>query len=246
MAASLTLKQIIARVEGIALAHRQINHFFIGDFDKFLSSGEVIYPAIFCELLPNGTISKNERYTTYNFRFYFLDLLNISTDAEENEFELRSDLSSIAQDFMALLNFTDYQDDWAISTSNNFEFKKYELQDLAVGLSVDVAIATPYDSNRCQVPQTGLPEPPVDTGEPTLSLPIVRSYVYVGLGSEGTSATFGTLANKTILMVLKGLQLLVPTTNTPTVNEFKYTALTGSFEFGNDIEENQVIQILYR
>jgi hypothetical protein len=85
----LTLNQIIKRLETLALSHRQINHFFIGGVDEFLDNTDVQYPAIFCEIQP-GTISRSNRQTTYNFQFYFLDLLNISSESLRNEWEVKS------------------------------------------------------------------------------------------------------------------------------------------------------------
>ena len=92
----LTLKQIIYRLQTLAQSHYQIKHFFIGDFEEFLANGEVSYPACFVELKPTGRISKTDKMTYYNFTFHFLDLMDIATDSNNNEFEVKSDLASIA------------------------------------------------------------------------------------------------------------------------------------------------------
>lgn len=161
----MTLKQVIQRVKGIAQAHRQINTVFCGDFDEFLSNGEVVYPACFIELSEQATISKSDKLTTYNFVLHFFDLLDLSIDTNANEFEAKSDLSSIAQDFMALLNYSEYRD-WDISESNSMKVAKYQLADVTVGVSVNCTISTRYNSNRCQVPATDLPvETDPNTGQ---------------------------------------------------------------------------------
>ena len=147
----MTLKQIIARLEELALSHRQVNHFFVGGADEFLDDTDVIYPAIFAELKEDNTISLTNRVTTYNFTFYFLDLLDISDNALQNQWEVSSDVSSIAQDYLALLYDTTYTD-WEVGNSYNFEIKKYQLQDLCAGIKVDVTIGSKFDANRCQVP----------------------------------------------------------------------------------------------
>jgi hypothetical protein len=147
----LTLKQIISRLEELALSHRQVNHFFVGGADEFLDDSDVIYPAIFAELKEDNTISLTNRVTTYNFTFYFLDLLDVSDNALQNQWEVSSDVSSIAQDYLALLYDTSYTD-WEVGNSYNFEIKKYQLQDLCAGIKVDVTIGSKFDANRCQVP----------------------------------------------------------------------------------------------
>jgi hypothetical protein len=152
----MTLKQVIKRLKGIALAHRQINHFFIGDFSEFLANGEVIYPACFVELNEQATISKADKLTTYPFIIHFFDLLDNSIDSNANEFEIKSDLSSIAQDYMALLNYSEYRD-WDISETNQMKIAKYQLADVTAGVSISCNISTRYNSNRCQAPVTGLP-----------------------------------------------------------------------------------------
>jgi hypothetical protein len=233
----MTLKQVIRRLEGIATAHRQIKTVFVGDFDEFLSNGEIVYPACFIELAEQATISKVDRQTTYGFTIHFFDLLDLSVDSAANEFEAKSDLSSIAQDYMALLNYSEYKD-WDISESNQMKVAKYQLADVTVGVSVNCNISTRYNSNRCQVPATDLPV------ENDNSMSIIANLIYEGLGNEGTSKTFATLINRTILMLFKGDKLLTATTGTPTVNEYKFTSSTGLFEFGNDIEQGQYIQIL--
>lgn len=233
----MTLKQVIKRLEGIATAHRQIKYFFIGDFDQFLANGDVLYPACFVELGEQATISKADKLTTYPFTIHFFDLLDLSVDSNANEFEIKSDLSSIAQDFMALLNYSEYRD-WDISETNTMKISKYQLQDVTAGVSVDCKISTRYNSNRCQVPATDLPV------ENDNSMSIISNFVYEGLGTEGTSKIFTSLIGRTILMLFKGDKLLTATTGTPTVNEYRFTSASGLFEFGNDIEAEQYLQIL--
>ena len=147
----MTLKQIILRLETLALSHRQVNHFFCGAADEFLDDTDVIYPAIFAELKEDNSVSLTNRITNYNFTFYFLDLLDVSNNALDNQWEVSSDVSSIAQDYLALLYDQTFTD-WEVNDSYNIEIKKYQLQDLCAGLKVDVTIGSKFDANRCQVP----------------------------------------------------------------------------------------------
>ena len=147
----MTLKQIILRLEELALSHRQVNHFFCGAADEFLDDADVVYPAIFAELKPDNSINLSNRVTNYNFTFYVLDLLDVSDNALQNQWEISSDLTQIAQDYLALIYDTTYTD-WEINDSYNIEIKKYQLQDLCGGIKVDVTIGSKFDADRCQVP----------------------------------------------------------------------------------------------
>lgn len=244
---TLTLNQVINRLQVLALSHKQINHFFIGGIDEFLDNGDVQYPAVFCEI-KQGQISRANRQATFNFTFYFLDLLNISSEALANEWEVKSDMNSVAQDYLAMISFYDYQDSWDISTSNNIDFHSFKLHDLCAGVSVSVGVSVRFANDRCQVPATGVVFEPVDPGGSSVPMTdgLVFNYVYTASGSEGTHITIGTLSSKTILMLFKGDKLLTNVTSSPSVNDYSYSKLTGRFDFGTEFENGQVLQFIYR
>jgi len=230
----MTLNQVIKRLKGIALSHRQINHFFIGDFDQFLSNGEVVYPACFVELTEQATISKSDRQTTYSFTIHFLDLLDNAIDSNANEFEIKSDLSSIAQDYMALLNYSEYKD-WDISETNTMKVAKYQLADVTAGVSIDCKISTRYDSNRCQVPATGLPtETDYNNGFYVPNIYAFSKLKIVVNGATG-SPTVNTQTYQN--NVLKGaIDLLDMTINKQAFyvgEDFTFNATTGTITFVN-------------
>lgn len=149
----MTLKQVIQRLRTLAIDHGQINHFFIGGFDEFLDDADVTYPAVFCELKPDSNISLENRVANLNFTFYFLDLIDTANRSLENVLDVTSDMSSVAQDYIALLTDVGYYD-WEVSDEYDISFLDYELQDLTAGVSVDVTIGIRFDANRCQVPTT--------------------------------------------------------------------------------------------
>ena len=149
---NLTLKQTIERIQGLALSHKQINNFFIGRFDEFLDGPDVIYPSLFAELNEPGRISVTDRLIHYTFTFYFFDLLDIADRSLNNEFEVKSDMASVAFDFLSMLNYTGFQHSWEIGTEYQMSIKDYQLQDLTCGVSVRVDISTRFDANKCQVP----------------------------------------------------------------------------------------------
>jgi len=146
----MTLNQVIKRIELLALSHKQINTFFIGEVDEFLQE-DVKYPALFCEIKP-GKISKAEKQTTFNFTFYLLDLLAVSSNAMANEWEIKSDMTSIAEDMLAMMDSNDYSDTWTISTTSSLEFHDFKLHDLCSGVSLPVSVSVRFFSDRCQVP----------------------------------------------------------------------------------------------
>ena len=67
---------------------------------------------------------------------------------------------------------------------------------------------------------------------------------YEGLGTEGQSVVITGLIGKAVLWLNKGDKVLTSTTGTPTVNQYKLNVSTGLTEFGNDIEQDQIIQVL--
>jgi hypothetical protein len=149
----MTLKQVISRLTELAESHKQINHFFIGGFDEFLDDEDVVYPALFCELKSDSTISLSNRVANLNFTFYFFDLMDTANRSLENVWDVTSDMASVAQDYLALLKDQDYTD-WEIGDGYNMTIRDYELQDLTCGVSVDVSIGIRFDANKCQVPTT--------------------------------------------------------------------------------------------
>lgn len=233
----LTLNQVIQRIETLALAHKQINHFFVGDPVEFLSNGDVRYPACFLELT-GSRVDRGEKQTVYSFRFWLCDLGDIAIDSAQNEIEVQSDLTSMAEDMVAMLGFTEYND-WDIYTPGGIQYFTEKFEDLVVAVAMTIEVGVRFDANRCQAPADSV------SFEIQQDM-IVNNYVYLGQGTEGASLTVASLVSRNILMLFKGDKLLVPTTGTPGVNEYKYTVGTGLFEFGNDIENAQVIQILYK
>ena len=147
---NLTLKQVITRIKTLALSHKQINTFFIGSFNEFLDGDDVTYPACFCELNTSGVFSITERMAKYTFTFYLFDLLDISNNALKNEWEVKSDMHSVALDVISMLNYVGYQHSWIIDDNYDVTISDYQLQDLTSGVSFKIEIATRFDANLCE------------------------------------------------------------------------------------------------
>ena len=238
----MTLNQLITRLESLALSHKQINHFFVGDITEWLANGDLKYPCVFVELNPT-VISRTDHRTKYNLSIWFLDLVNVDLKTRQNEMDVMSDLTAIAEDFTALLNQVDLADDLTMNMDYNLEYFREKFEDMTLAAKLDIEVGVDYRSDRCQVPSTDV------VFDKTYTDMLINNYIYTGTGSEGASITISSLGNKDILMVFKGDKLLTRSyaviPDGPGVNEYRYSD-QGQFDFGNDIEELQVIQILNR
>jgi len=239
---SLTLNQIKTRLISLAGSHRQIKTVRFVGLDESLDDSDLLYPACIIELQEGNRLALSERLVIYNFKIYFFDLLNIAKDSMSNEYDVKSDLSSIAQDFHAMLNFSEYaigENSWAVSEDCQMNITTFELQDLCAGVELTLSIGARYDANRCQVPADDI------TFETDNNMKIINNYIHE-VEEEASELTLTSLINKEILMFFLGTSPLTPTTSTPTADQYRYTASTGRFEFGTIIQKQQIIQILNR
>jgi hypothetical protein len=146
----MTLNQVITRVRTLAESHKQLNGFDFGDVVDFLSKGDVKYPACYAEM-SNSVLNRAERQTTYNFRIWLCDLVNVSDEAKGNELEVQSDLTSIAEDLIAMLTYPGFSD-WDISFVSPIQYYNEKFEDMVSAAAMDVSISVRFNSNRCQVP----------------------------------------------------------------------------------------------
>lgn len=238
----MTLNQILIRLEKLALSHKQLHHFYFGDVVQWLANGDVKYPACFVDL-KTGNISRAEKLTSFDFDVWFADLADVAESSKTNEAEVMSDLTGIAEDFKAMLGSTDFEDG-EIADLSSLEFFKEKFEDVVIAVRMGVTIQMRFENNRCQVPAEGVT---FETPTETTNVSIVNNYVYTGTGTEGNAVTIGTLVGKTVLWVEKGDKTLVPeAADALSANGYAFTNTNGRLNFGTDIEQNQVIQILYR
>lgn len=189
---ALSLNQIVDRLRTLSLSHKQINNFYFGDPHEFTFNGDIDYAGCFIELLP-GSDSRATKLKTFNLRAYFLDRVHVSEDTEGNETEVLSDMSSVADDFLAMLRYSEYEDDWEISDSSTFTPHTEFLEDMVAGVSIEVGISVEFLSDRCQVPATDV------TFENDFDMARTKILTYTGTGSEGASFTVSGLAGKNVL-----------------------------------------------
>lgn len=147
----MTLNQVISRLRSLAESHKQINHFDFCEIKEFLSRGDFDYVAV-CVEFPEVTITRDERQTKFKFPVWICDKLNLETKSRQNETDLQSDLLSIAQDFIAMINSSLFYDTWTINTVYPVKFESEALTDYVVTVSFDIEIGIDYLTDRCQVP----------------------------------------------------------------------------------------------
>jgi hypothetical protein len=147
----MTLNQIKKRLEQIISTHALINQTYIGDFSEFQTLKDITYPALHIETL-RGNLSMGSKSVTYTFTFTLFDLINISVNSLGNEWDVKSDLCSIAMDLVQMITSQQYTG-WTVVVDSNIEVGKYKLNDMAGYVTFDMLIASRFDPlNKCIVP----------------------------------------------------------------------------------------------
>lgn len=232
----MTLNEVIKRLERIAQAHRQVSDFFYGNIIDYLDNKKDNYPAIVVDN-STGVLDITGKKTTMSFKIYFVSLVNVSEDTKNNEQEVISNMLSVCEDYVALLA-DDAYDDWWVDSQGSLTTHREEFNDMVAGVSIEIGIGVAYLRDRCQVPASGLPIPTDN------DMRIVHNYTYAADGSEGNTITVGLLANRSILMVVRE-HMVIDAATTPQPDEYNYNA-SGLFTFGSNLENGEVIQILWR
>jgi hypothetical protein len=143
--ASQTLNQVVATIQAIGQAHKQINTVYFGNLLDFLSKGsDNVYPAMFFDLT-GSSISGTT--LTMDFSLYFLDRMLAE---QSNETEVLSDQLSVAQDIVAQLKYNDF--DFEIQDSVALQFVTENTPDLLAGVVANVSLDLPFTADRCVVP----------------------------------------------------------------------------------------------
>lgn len=207
----MTLNQVIDRVRTLALSHKQINSFYFGDVPEFDANGEVNYPACFLEITP-GRIDRVEKMQRFNFRLYLVDLVPESTESEQNETDVLSDMHSVCADLLSMLMYSQYEDDWRIAETSTVTPVTESLNDLVAGVHADIEIGVDFLADRCQVPATDV--------NPNNDFDMARTRIltYEGTGIEGDSFNAG-IAGKIVLAIFRAGQYRRGITSVPTQSD---------------------------
>jgi len=235
----MTLNNIISYIQTMAESHKQIKSFFFGLRDEWLSNGDIQYPAMFVEL-KTAKVSRITRNTTYSFVCVLADLSDVASHAQENEFEVESDLTQIAEDMVSLMQFeSDKNSDFQSSKEVILEYFTDTLEDIDIAVGFQFDISTRYAANRCQVP-TNFISPNAPTS------PFIMANYSFRNDVPKTSFTINSLKNKQITLLLVDGESPLQVAENPSIDEYSYNVVTGEFIFGKEIQSEQVVQILNR
>ncbi len=142
-----TFNEINKAFNDIAVAHKQINTYGIGDIWEIATSGTVLYPLMWAKP-ENSSLEKNTYVSS--FSLIFMDLVHKD---ERNEKDVISDMELVALDVIALLKNPSYEFDFK---AENISFERFteNFLDYVAGVIVNINLRIPYTADRCAVPST--------------------------------------------------------------------------------------------
>lgn len=208
----MTLNKVIQRLKSIALSHKQIRFFFLGDPHEFDANGEITYAACFIELMPSA-IDRGSHTITYRFRIYLYDLVPESTGGEINETEVISDMDAVAADLIALLANGVYGQDWTLETPSTVNQVTEQLNDLVAGVQFEIGISVDYSADSCAVPDEDI--------EPDNDFDMARTKLleYVADGTEGDTFVIPSIAGLNVVGIFRAGSFRKPVITRPTDSE---------------------------
>lgn len=193
---ALTLNQIIARLRTLALSHDQVNDFFFGKISEYDDNPDYTYPVCFLTHLKSDR-NTSEHLQNHTFRISFFDLVGQSEDTKGNEIDVVSDMDQVCGDFLAMLRYSGYQDDWIINDQSTSGVQTEQLDDMVAGAFIEFTVGVDYIADRCQVPASDV------TFEDSFDMARTKILTYTGTGSEGATFTPTGLAGKIVLAVYR-------------------------------------------
>lgn len=230
----LTLNQIIKRFRSLALSHHQLKGFyFLGAREAIDLNPDADFGVCIVQQLP-GEINRTEKLSTFRFRVYFLDKTGVSEETNENEQDVVSDMSQVAEDFLSLLYASDYQFDWDITTVNEATPHVEFIENWLAGCSVALGVSVPYLADRCSIPADNI-EP-----ENEFDMARTRIYPYSATGNEGDTWSIEELSGKHILAAWRAGSYKRPVATSPDDDE-KIQVGTESLESGKGVLGNGTV-----
>lgn len=196
----MTFNQVIGRLNQIVEAHNQLRTFrYTPRVTDLLTDSTVVWPLAALQDTP-GTMDIGSKNDTLNFRLFLLDLVNVSSDAKENEQDVLSDMKSVAKDLVAVINHSSFTD-WKLASSIPYGYMTEGGDALYAGVYVDLSIVLPFELDKCAAPMEDLPiistmNIQTFTTNGTWVKPPAAKYVTVFLmGGGGGGARGGRTAN---------------------------------------------------
>lgn len=233
----LTLNQILGRIKSIVTAHKMVRQYDVqGVEQEFNNEHTALYPSVNVLVQP-GNISASLKTTTFGFVIDFEDLVNVSTDTKTNEWDVVSDMASIAEDIMAQLNNPAYSD-WTVSKENQLQPFFDNDNDRAAGVRLTISISSMYTADRCQVPsETVL----INENETNVK---VYDLEYIADGTEGSTLNITALLGKKIILITREMSTLHKVSNAP--DSAQYTWNDTLIMLGAVTNSGERFLILYR
>lgn len=230
----MTLNQVVNRIKQIALAHKQVRTFGQGLGSDFYADHTTKCPAVLLQD-NGGNISLGRHATTFTYRLFIMDLVNVSQDSKQNELDVQSDMVRIAQDIVTQLSDPNY-DDWKISLDNNLQLVIEEDSDMHAGCIIDFSVSVIYRQNKCEVPS--------DIFYNSIDEEMkVFDKEYISPGNE-TTLTIPEIKNKKILFVSREGTVIYKVSSAPDPAEFTWNDLIISL--GLITNPGERFLILYR
>lgn len=148
----VTLNQINKAFSDIAIAHKQINTYGMGDIWEVESSGTIRYPLMWAQPA-TSRFEKNTYISVWDI--FVMDILHKD---ESNETDALSDLELIALDIIALLKDNDYT--FNLNTDSiTLDKATEQLTNYVAYVKFTIELQIPAPNDRCAVPSTT-----IDTG----------------------------------------------------------------------------------
>jgi hypothetical protein len=192
-----TYNQIIKLNREFAQAHYQIKTFGNGEiYNVVLHDKEewFEYPLMWMQDLP-ATLNSNE--FSFNFRVHFIaqvaQVKDIESDLDStNENEVKSDMIQCAQDLLSFwAQDSTYPELDLVKTGVSFTTVTDKFSDRVTGCYVDLRLKQGFKYNKCAIPMSDVPQPPL------ICLPVDIELNGVSMGSVASGGTYeGNIINQ--------------------------------------------------
>ncbi len=235
----MTLNNVLDRISKISLSHKQVRNFYKGLVSDFLNDHTTLYPSVFLQD-NGGNISVSRKQTTLSFRMYILDLVHVAADTKMNEYDVLSDMISIAQDLITQISNTAYTD-WRISADNAVQFVVENDGDMNAGVVVDITISIQFTQDACAIPSDLIPvtDNSMDKN--------VYFATYIGQGDEGSTLTPPSeVIGKKIINLIREPNNLHPVSNLPSNEEYTWNGNVIGLGANAPIFPGERFLIIYR
>ena len=149
---SLSIKQILKRIEEFQQSHLQMKDYRYGDVTLHLADSDVKYPALFVDINPVKQDWQN-KVTTHTVSFWIADLANVSNATRENEIDVISDLTQIYGDFVLWLTSYQNQEDFVVRNITDGTYILNGNEDAAIILKFDASLDVDLILSENSIPQ---------------------------------------------------------------------------------------------